>query len=315
MLCRAAFGRTDSISYSDQERFIRRTHVLFLSWRFAAIAATVILAAAATQSQSISGTVLDPTGAVVRMQRLKSIIRSADTIAQPIPTPLGSSASRMFRKTPITCRYRRGIRSLCPGRGDSFRRADRDPIKLRVAGSTTAVTVEAGGDLVENRFDFSHGCGQELVRQTSAGKPVIVAQFTGHSGHGRSRGGFERAVSRPGRSRGKLVLARRPAHHRPAKQSLLQPGSSGLRTVAGSIPGAPPAEYGGKTSLIINVTTRSGQGMTTPHGDVTASYGSFGTANAGIQLRLRRPEMGELYQRERAEQRTVPRSAGVRGHA
>jgi hypothetical protein len=50
------------------------------------------------------------------------------------------------------------------------------------------------------------------------------------------------------------------------------------------IQGAPPAEYGGKTSLIINVTTRSGQGMTKPHGDVTASYGAFGTSNVGFNL-------------------------------
>ena len=45
-----------------------------------------------------------------------------------------------------------------------------------------------------------------------------------------------------------------------------------------------PREYGDKTSLVINVTTRSGQGMTTPHGSVTASYGSFGTSNAGFDL-------------------------------
>ena len=32
------------------------------------------------------------------------------------------------------------------------------------------------------------------------------------------------------------------------------------------IAGAPPAEYGDKTSLVIDVTTRSGQGVTTPHG-------------------------------------------------
>jgi hypothetical protein len=29
------------------------------------------------------------------------------------------------------------------------------------------------------------------------------------------------------------------------------------------IAGAPSAEYGGKTSVVINVTTRSGQGVTT----------------------------------------------------
>src|SRR6202163_1904197 len=50
------------------------------------------------------------------------------------------------------------------------------------------------------------------------------------------------------------------------------------------IEGAPPAEYGGKTSLVINVTTRSGLGATTPHGDVTASYGTFGSSNGGFDL-------------------------------
>ncbi len=43
--------------------------------------------------------------------------------------------------------------------------------------------------------------------------------------------------------------------------------------------GAPPAEYGDKTSLIIDVTTRSGLGSTTPHGNITTSYGTFGTGN------------------------------------
>src|SRR5438132_227221 len=50
------------------------------------------------------------------------------------------------------------------------------------------------------------------------------------------------------------------------------------------IDGDPTGEYGEKTSLVINVTTRSGQGVTTPHGDLTTSYGSFGTANVGFNL-------------------------------
>src|SRR5205823_1294360 len=37
------------------------------------------------------------------------------------------------------------------------------------------------------------------------------------------------------------------------------------------ISGAPPAEFGEKASVVINVTTRSGQGLTTPAGSVTAS--------------------------------------------
>jgi hypothetical protein len=50
------------------------------------------------------------------------------------------------------------------------------------------------------------------------------------------------------------------------------------------IAGAPPAEYGEKTSVVINVTTRSGQGMTSPKGSLTAAYGSFGTSSLGFNL-------------------------------
>src|SRR5882757_4388047 len=50
------------------------------------------------------------------------------------------------------------------------------------------------------------------------------------------------------------------------------------------ISGAPPAEFGDKTSLVIKVTTRSGLGVTKPTGSVNTSYGSFGTANVGFDL-------------------------------
>lgn len=50
------------------------------------------------------------------------------------------------------------------------------------------------------------------------------------------------------------------------------------------IAGAPPAEFGGKTSLVVKVSTRSGQGVTTPTGELTTSYGSFGTTNASFDL-------------------------------
>jgi hypothetical protein len=50
------------------------------------------------------------------------------------------------------------------------------------------------------------------------------------------------------------------------------------------ISGAPPAEYGGKTSLVIVATTRSGQGVTKPTGSISTSYGAFGSASAGFDL-------------------------------
>ncbi len=50
------------------------------------------------------------------------------------------------------------------------------------------------------------------------------------------------------------------------------------------IDGAPPAEYGGKTSLVIQVTTRSGRGVTKPTGSVTSSYGTFGSSTGSLDL-------------------------------
>src|SRR5258707_9481413 len=50
------------------------------------------------------------------------------------------------------------------------------------------------------------------------------------------------------------------------------------------ISGAPPAEFGDKTSLVIKVTTKSGLGVTRPTGSITTSYGSFGTGNVGFDL-------------------------------
>ena len=50
------------------------------------------------------------------------------------------------------------------------------------------------------------------------------------------------------------------------------------------IEGAPPAEYGDKTSLVIQVTTRSGQGVTRPTGSIYSTYGSFGSAGGGFDL-------------------------------
>lgn len=50
------------------------------------------------------------------------------------------------------------------------------------------------------------------------------------------------------------------------------------------IQGAPPAEYGGKTSLVIIANTRSGLGVLQPHGSITASYGTFGTSSEAANL-------------------------------
>jgi hypothetical protein len=48
------------------------------------------------------------------------------------------------------------------------------------------------------------------------------------------------------------------------------------------ITGAPPSEFGDKTSLIINITTQSGLGKNKPFGSTSSQYGSFGTWSEGL---------------------------------
>jgi len=59
------------------------------------------------------------------------------------------------------------------------------------------------------------------------------------------------------------------------------------------IEGAPPAEFGGKTSVVVKVTTRSGMGVTQPTGSITTSYGSFGTLSPSVEMAWGGPKWGE----------------------
>ena len=81
------------------------------------------------------------------------------------------------------------------------------------------------------------------------------------------------------------------------------------------IDGAPPAEYGDKTSLIINVTTRSGLGQTQPKGDVYTSYGSFGTSTAAFDLGYGGQNWGNFISADGLEYQPLSRPAGVSGDA
>jgi hypothetical protein len=51
-----------------------------------------------------------------------------------------------------------------------------------------------------------------------------------------------------------------------------------------SIYGAVPAEYGDKTSLVVNAVTRSGLGQAKPSGSISTQYGSFGTIEQSANL-------------------------------
>jgi hypothetical protein len=60
------------------------------------------------------------------------------------------------------------------------------------------------------------------------------------------------------------------------------------------ITGATPAEYGDKTSLVVNAITKSGLGQRKPTGSFNTTYGSFGTISQDASLAYGRGKLGNF---------------------
>lgn len=60
------------------------------------------------------------------------------------------------------------------------------------------------------------------------------------------------------------------------------------------ISGVAPAEYGDKSSLVIETTTKSGLGGGKPHGAISYGYGSFGTSTLDSNLGFGSPKWGSF---------------------
>src|SRR5678809_1508176 len=158
-------------------------------------------------------------------------------------------------------------------------------IALKVEGSSESVTVEANGaDLLENTSTFHTDVDRALFdklpleSQSSSLSSLVTLSSPGIAAD--SNGLFHGMGDH---SENSFMVDGQPITD---QQSKVFSNQIPLDSIASMevISGAPPAEFGEKTSVVINATTRSGQGMTKPTGSITTSYGSFGTADVGINL-------------------------------
>jgi hypothetical protein len=255
-------------------------------WRLVAIAAlTFFLATAVAQAQSIGGTVLDPTGAVVPNATVE--------IHNPVSkydrsTTTDASGRFNFTNIPFNPYHLKVTAAGFAAYAQDVEVRSSVPmdvsIKLQVGGSVTSVTVEVGADLVENdpisHTDVDKNLFDKLPLESQSSSLSSLVTLAAAGVAADSNGLFHGLGDHAENS---FSLDGQPITDQQSKVFSNQVPLDSVQSLE-VIQGAPPAEYGGKTSLIINVTTRSGQGMTTPHGDVTASYGAFGTSNAGFNL-------------------------------
>jgi hypothetical protein len=158
-------------------------------------------------------------------------------------------------------------------------------IALKVTGATETVTVEAGGaDLVETDTTFHTDVDRDLfdkVPLESASSSVTSLITLTSPGVAADSNGLFHGMG--DHAENSFSVDGQPITDQQSKVFSNQIPLDSIQSLE-VIDGAPPAEFGEKASLVINVTTRSGQGVTTPHGAVTASYGSFGTSSGGFNL-------------------------------
>jgi hypothetical protein len=158
-------------------------------------------------------------------------------------------------------------------------------IGLKVSSANETVTVEAGGaDLVEAdttfHTDVDRGLFDKIPLESTSSSLSSLVTLASPGMAADSNGLFHGMGDHAENS---FSVDGQPITDQQSKIFSNQIPLDSVESLE-VISGAPPAEFGEKASVVINVTTRSGQGVTTPHGAFTASYGSFGTSNAGFDL-------------------------------
>ena len=155
---------------------------------------------------------------------------------------------------------------------------------LGVGGNSTVIDVTAGADLVESDPTFHTDLDRNsfsklpLESQSSSLSSLVTLSSPGVSAD--SNGLFHGLGDHASNS---FSIDGQPITDQQSKVFSNQIPSNSIQSIE-VISGAPPAEFGGKTSLVIQVTTRSGQGVTKPMGSITASYGTFGSATGSVDL-------------------------------
>jgi hypothetical protein len=237
-------------------------------------------------SATVNGTVVDPSGAVVP--------NAAVEMHNPVSGFVRNTVTDNAGKFTIPNIPFNPYHLTVTGQGFAAYAQDVDvrslvpmnlSISLSVAGSSETVTVESTGqDLLENdptfHTDVDRGLFDKLPLESASSSVSSLVTLATPGIAADSNGLFHGLGDHAENS---FSVDGQPITDQQSKVFSNQIPLDSIQSME-VISGAPPAEYGGKTSVVIVATTRSGQGVTTPHGSITGSYGSFGTSNLSADL-------------------------------
>jgi len=249
-------------------------------------AASVCRAQSVGNSTSLNGTVLDVTGAVIvgATVKIHNPVSGLDRSAQTDVSGQFSFSNVPFNPYHLTVKakgfaaYAQDVelRSVVPVTVS---------ITLQAVVEAQTITVhEEAGDLVETDSTFHSDVDKSLLDRLpmpteSAGVSAAVTAAT----PGVSADSNNSMHGLGDHAENTIAVDDQVNSDQSSKTFSNQIPTNSIQAME-VIAGAPPAEFGGKTSLVVKVSTRSGQGVATPTGTLTTSYGSFGTANTSFDL-------------------------------
>jgi hypothetical protein len=244
------------------------------------------LAAAQTGAGVISGTVTDPSGAVIAGASV-TIINPVSGFTRTATTD--STGSFSISNAPFNPYH---LTVTAKGFADYVQDVDISsavPVNVKIAmqlsgGKTTVTVTSEAGDLIEidptTHTDVDRALFTKLPLESQSSSLSSLVTLASPGVAADSNGLFHGLGDHAQNS---FSVDGQPITDQQSKVFSNQLPVDAVQSME-VIEGAPPAEYGDKTSLVIVATTRSGLGETQPHGDVTASYGTFGTGNGGFDL-------------------------------
>jgi hypothetical protein len=237
-------------------------------------------------SGSIEGTVKDPSGAVVpgaTVQMVNPVSGYSRT------TTTDANGAFHFTNVPFNP-YHLTVTA------DKFASYNQDAevrsgvpvhveIALKIGSAATTVNVtENGGDLIENdptfHTDVDRDLFQKMPLESASSSVSSLVTLTTPGVAADSNGLFHGLGDHASNS---FSVDGQPITDQQSKVFSNQIPADSIQSLE-VISGAPPAEFGDKTSLVIKVTTRSGLGVNKPVGSLVASYGSFGTSNLSFDM-------------------------------
>ncbi len=258
---------------------------------------STILAQSAGNSGTIHGTVTDANGALIGGASV-SIDNPVSGLSRRTTTD--GSGRYQFTNLPLnpyhltvsapnftTISQDADVRSTVPITVDA---------SLKPGAISTTIEVTTGGDLLESdpvgHTDVDRDLFQKLPLESASSSLSSLVTLASPGIAADSNGLFHGLGDHASNS---FSIDGQPITDQQSKVFSNQLPSNSVQSLE-VIDGAPPAEFGGKTSVVIEVTSRSGQGVTTPTGTVATSFGTFGTATASVDLSYGNKDWGNFIE-------------------